>query len=73
MVLSKYTIHATDKDFAYLKPTTLQTVVAHARRHPNDKIGWNALPKSVQDNFEECCKVVPQSWIVPLNSSFLRE
>jgi hypothetical protein len=71
-VLSKLTISSIDKDYAYITPTLLQTSVAHARRHPKDLTGWNALPKIVQDNFEVCSAVVPESWKLNHNSKHLR-
>ena len=72
MLLSNLTITSTDKDYVYITPTTLQTLVAHARRHPKDVIGWNALPKVVQDNFEACSAVVPETWKLTHNSKHLR-
>jgi hypothetical protein len=72
LLLSKLTISSIDKDYAYITPTTLQTLVAHARRHPKDTIGWNALPKVVQDNFEACSAVVPETWKLTHNSKYIR-
>jgi len=47
-----------------ISPTCLQTLLAHHRNHPNDKVGRHALRLYSDDEIQEMLTHIPPAWWV---------